>query len=53
MLNSFYPERGSDLTHYLFGSIVGLKKVFLLLVELFAALVFCHNDLASPIGLAS
>jgi len=40
MLNSFSPERGSDVAHSLFGSIVGLFKFFLLLVPSFEVVVF-------------
>jgi len=53
MLNSFSPECGSDLAHPLFDSIVGLLEFFLILVELFEVVVFCHNDLGSAIQLAS
>ena len=52
MLESFSPEAGSDLAHYLFGSIVGLLEFFLLLVQSFEVVVFCHNDLGSAMELA-
>ena len=53
MPNSFSPERGSDLAHPVFDSIVGLLKFFLLLVESFEVVVFCHNDLGGAVQLAS
>jgi len=53
MLNSFLPQHSPDLAHPLFASIVGLLEFLLFLVEPFEVVIFCHNDLGSPIELAS
>jgi len=53
MINPFFPEHGSDMAHPLFGSIVCLLEFFLLLVEVFEVVVFCHNKLGGAIQLPS
>jgi len=52
MLNSFSPERGSDLAHFLFDTIVCLLEFFLLLVESFEVVVIGDDDLRGAIELA-
>ena len=53
MLNSFLPQHTSDLSHPLFGSIVGLLEFFLSLIEAFELGGFCDDGLRSAIELAS
>jgi len=53
MLNSFSPERGSDLAHPLFDLIVCWLEFFLLLVESFEVVVFYHNYLGGTIEFAT
>jgi len=49
MVNCFSPERGFELAHPLFDSILGTLDFFLLLVESFEGVVFFDNYLRATI----
>ena len=53
MLESFLQLQNPDLAHPLFGSIVGLLKFFLFLIESFEVIVFCDHGLRGTIELPS
>jgi len=52
MQNSFLTQHTPNLTHPLFGSIVGLLEFFLFLIESFEVVVFLDDGLRSAIELA-